>query len=73
MSCRSTPHPATDPGRPRSLVMCPNAQHAHHPLVGKNFVDQSFVNVDAPRVGAREITDEFLEGPLSMRSIQTLV
>lgn len=44
-----------------SLVVGPHAEHAHDPLFGENFVHETIVNVDSPRVGTGQIAYEFLE------------
>ncbi len=41
--------------------MRPHAKDANDPLLGKNFIDQAIVNVDAAGVSACQITEEFFE------------
>jgi hypothetical protein len=39
----------------------PHPQDADRPQVGEDLVDQAMMNVHAAGLGAKEITDEFLE------------
>ena len=44
------------------LVVCPHAQHPHHPLLREHFIDQTMLDIYASRIGARQIADEFFVG-----------
>src|ERR1035437_9224072 len=43
------------------LVVRPHPQYFHGPLVVENLVDQPMLNVDAPRVGAGQVSHELFE------------
>jgi hypothetical protein len=42
--------------------MCPHAQDADDFLVRKDLVDQTMMDIDPARVGARQVTDQLSNG-----------
>jgi hypothetical protein len=40
----------------------PHTQNANNSLIGKNFVHHAVLNIDAARVCASKITDQFFKG-----------
>ena len=45
-----------------SLIVSPHTQDANRFLFGKYFVHDTVLNIDAARICAGQITDQFLEG-----------
>ena len=44
------------------FVVRPHAEHLHGPLATQDLVDQSVLDVDPPRIGAAQVSDQLLEG-----------
>jgi len=44
-----------------SFIVRPHAQHARRLLLGKDFINQAMLNVDAPGVGACQVAHQFFK------------
>jgi hypothetical protein len=41
--------------------MRPHSEHTHYLLLLEHFVHEAMLDIDTPRIGALEITDQLLE------------
>ena len=44
------------------FVVGPHAQHPNSSFLGEDFIDEAMLDIDAPRIGPGQISDQFFVG-----------